>query len=91
MAHHEEDSANLSHEELKYREHTRRASDFMKIDLFLSARGEYERALEYHPGDTLSLEKIDECNSNIRRDRVKVLIIVPFVLALIATIILFNL
>ncbi len=90
MSHHEETTATLSHEEIKYQEHTRRAADFKKIDLFRSSREELKRALEYRPGDTLSLAGIDECNSFIRRDRVKVLIITPIVLAVIAAVIMMN-
>ena len=91
MAHHEESNGILSHEELKYQEHTRRASDFIKIELFRSAREEFKLALNYKPGDPFSLSKIAECNGFICRDRTKVLVIVPIVLALIASVIMLNL
>ena len=90
MSLHEETTGNLNHEELKYQEHTRRASDFMKIDLFRSAREEFKLALNYNPGDQLSLTKIDECNAYINRDRVKVLVIAPIVLAVITVVIMLN-
>jgi hypothetical protein len=89
MAHHEEHEEHLSHEELMYRYHIQRGSDFTKIDLFLSARGNYELALRYKPGDSFSLEKINECNAAIRRDRKKVLVIAPIVIAIIACVIIF--
>lgn len=86
MSHSEESDVQLSHEELQYLDHIRRASDFMKIDLFLSARREYEKALEYKPNDVFALDQIALCTGNIRRDTRKVLIIVPLVIAIIVII-----
>ena len=90
MAHQEPIEENYSHEEIKYRYHIQRGSDYMKIDLFRSARETYKEALNYKPGDPLATEKISECNGYIRRDRKKVLVIVPIVLAAILGIILLN-
>ncbi len=90
MAHHEPESENLTHEELKYREHIQRASDFTRIDLFRSAREEYKAALKYKPGDAFSEEKITECQEFIKRDRKKVLVLVPIVLLAITAVILMN-
>jgi len=53
MAHHEEHIEHLTHEQLKYKEHTERAAHFIKIDLFRSAREEYKAALQYQPGDPI--------------------------------------
>ena len=90
MAHHETHEENLSHEEIMYRYHIQRGSDFTKIDLFLSARNNYQMALKYHPGDPFATEKAVECSEQIKKDRKKVLVIVPFVLALIALTIFLN-
>lgn len=90
MAHEEIREENLSHEEIKYRYHIQRGSEYMKIDLFRSARETYKEALNYKPGDQLATEKIEECNKYIRRDRNKVLVIVPFVLVVILGVILIN-
>jgi hypothetical protein len=89
MAHHEEQTEALSHEELKYREHMKRAADLCKIDIFLTARSEYLLALQYKPGDPEATAKADECSANIARDRKKVLVLVPIVLAIIIAVILF--
>lgn len=86
MSHHEESSVVLTHEELMYNDHIRRGSDFMKIDLFLSARGEFEKALEYRPDDDFAMRQRALCNQNINRDRKKVLMILPFVIAVILAI-----
>jgi hypothetical protein len=90
MAHHETQEENLSHDEIMYRYHIQRGSDFTKIELFLSARNNYQMALKYHPGDPFATEKIAACTEQIRKDRKKVLVIVPFVLAVITLVILLN-
>ena len=90
MAHHETHDENLSHEEIMYRYHIQRGSDFTKIELFLSAKNNYLDALRYKPGDPFATVKVGECVRQIRKDRKKVLMIVPFVLALIAAVILLN-
>lgn len=89
MAHQEVHEENLSHEELKYREHMKRAADLCKIDLFLTAESEYELALTYRPGDPEATAMAGQCRSNINRDRKKVMVIVPIVLAIIIVVILF--
>ena len=86
MAHHDADDLHLSHEELKFREHTERAAHFIKIDLFRSAREEFRAALEYRPGDPVCLSQIDAMNANIARDRKVVLVLAPMVIALIVVI-----
>ena len=84
MGHHETHEENLSHEEIMYRYHMQRGLDFTKIDLFLSARNNYEMALKYHPGDPAATEKAAACREQIKKDRKKALVILPFVFALIA-------
>ena len=90
MSHHETNEENLSHDEIMYRYHIQRGSDFTKIDLFLSARNNYQMALKYHPGDPVATEKAAACNEQIRKDRKKVLVILPFVFAIIALVIFLN-
>ena len=91
MAHEEVREETLSHDEIMYRYHIQRGSEYMKIDPFRSARETYKAALTYKPGDPLSLEKIATCNQHISRDRKKVLVIVPIVLVVILGVILLNL
>ena len=86
MAHHAETTEHLTHEQLKFKEHTERAAHFIKIDLFRSAREEFKAALEYKPGDQVCLQKIDEMNAQISSDRKKVLVIAPIVIVLILAI-----
>ena len=90
MTHQEINEENLSHDEIHYRYYIQRGLDFTKIELFRSAREHYKQALPYKPGDPFVLERIDACNEQIRKDRTKVLILVPLVLGLIATVIALN-
>ena len=90
MSHHETQEENLSHDEIMYNYHMQRGLDFTKIDLFLSARNNYQMALKYRPGDPVAAEKAVACVEQIKKDRKKVLVIVPFVLALIALTIFLN-
>ena len=90
MSHPEVSEESLSHEEIQYNYFTTRGLDFTKIELFRSAREHYNQALNYKPGDPFVLERIDACNAQIRKDRTKVLILVPIVLALIAAVIAMN-
>jgi len=89
MAHDVYDEKGLSHEELKYLEHTRRGADFLKIDLFRSAREEFRAALAFRPGDELCKQRIAECDIQITHDAKLVYAIVPLVMALIAAIAIF--
>ena len=86
MAHHSESTEHLTHDELKFREHTERAGHFIKIDLFRSAREEFKAALTYKPGDATCLNQIDVMNSHIARDRKTVLVVAPLVIILILAI-----
>jgi hypothetical protein len=83
MAHHSEHNEHLTHEELKFREHTERAGHFIKIDLFRSAREEFKAALNYRPQDAVCLSQIEVMNANIARDRKTVLVVAPLVIILI--------
>jgi len=88
MENHDDNGQALTHEQLKYQEHTVRAGHFIKIDLFRSAREEFRAALKYMPGDAECLRQIDAMNANIARDRKVVLTVVPIVILIIATIVL---
>ena len=86
MANHSDHHEHLSHDELKFREHTERAGHFIKIDLFRSAREEFKAALQYQPGDALCLSQIEAMNANITRDRKTVLVVAPMVILLIVAV-----
>jgi len=89
MSHNEVPTAHLSHEELKFKEHTERAAHFIKIDLFRSAREEYKAALQYKKGDDFCLNQIDSMNVQIAHDRQIVMVVVPVVIAIITAVAIF--
>ncbi len=87
MANHSEHhTGHLTHEELKFREHTERAANFIKIDLFRSAREEFKAALQYRPGEATCIRQIEVMNANIARDRKTVFVVAPLVIILIVAI-----
>ena len=85
MAHHDHEEENLSPEEKIYRDFIRRGNDFYNIDLFLSAKYMYADALKTKPNDTFAQEKFDQCKSNIKRDTIRVLTVVPIVAGIIVS------
>ncbi len=86
MAHHSEHTEHLTHDELKFKEHTERAGHFIKIDLFRSAREEYKAALQYQPGNAECLRQIEIMDGYIGRDRKTVLVVAPLVIILIVVV-----
>lgn len=80
----------LPHDEIMYLEHFQRGNDFCKIELFRSAREEFNAALHYKPGDEASKKMEEDCEKHIQRDARKVYVIVPIVLAIIAAVIIFT-
>jgi hypothetical protein len=87
MGHHQIDESRLSPQERQYYDHMRCGDDFYKIDLFLSAGKMYKKALEYLPGDESAQQKFDQCQSNIRRDTKKVVIIISLLAVIFVTIV----
>ena len=81
---------NLPHDELKYKEHFQRGLDFIKIELYRSARGEFIAALSYKPNDEASRERAEACKLQIKQDAKKVYILVPIVLAVIVLVGIFG-
>ena len=81
---------NLPHDELKYQEHFERGIDFIKIELYRSARGEFKAALFYKPNDQASIEQAEACDQQIKHDAKSVYILVPLVLAVIVLVAIFG-
>ena len=78
----------LPHAEIKYSEHFQRGLDFFRIELFRSARQEFNEAMAFTSNDKACQEKIKECNQHIKSDAKKIYIIAPIVVAVIAIVIL---
>jgi hypothetical protein len=61
MAHHE-NKTNLSLDERRFREYMQQGDDFMKIEIFRSAKAWYKKAMDLNMENMKVQEKIDECN-----------------------------
>jgi hypothetical protein len=83
MAHHDHEDENLSPEDKIYKDFIRRGNDFYNIDLFLSAKYMFADALKIRPNDEFAQERFNKCKSNIKRDTVRVLTVVPIVAGII--------
>jgi hypothetical protein len=87
MANNETENLNISPEEKEYNDLIRRGDDFFKIDLFKSAKEMYEKVLLIKPDDPDTVSKISECKRLIKRDTKRVLIVLPFILIAVITVI----
>lgn len=77
-------------EEKKYNDFVRRGDDFFRIELFKSAKEMYEQALLLKPDDESTITKKADCERLIRRDTKRVLIVLPFIIIAVATVIMFK-
>lgn len=76
-AHHDEELS-------KKDELIKKGDDLVKIELYKSALEYFNLALEESPNDKEILKKIKNCQAKIRKDTVKIGIIVPVLVAVIA-------
>jgi len=68
-----------SPEERLYLDYTRKAEDFMKIEIYRSAKEWYTRALELKINDDQIRAKLDSCNRLIQQEKKRILIIVSVI------------
>jgi hypothetical protein len=68
MAHHENET-NLSLDERRFREYMQQGDDFMKIEIFRSAKAWYKKAMDLNMENMKVQEKIDECNRLLNYER----------------------
>jgi hypothetical protein len=71
-------NANQSPEERRYLECVQKAEDFMKIEIYRSAKEWYSRAAEYNFNQEIG-EKLDTCNRLIRQEKKRILVIVSVI------------
>jgi hypothetical protein len=87
MAHEELNQENLSPEEKRYNDFTRRGDDFFRIELFKSAKEMYEEALKQKQNDEPAFQKITECKKLIQRDTKRILFVLPFLILIVLSVI----
>jgi len=76
-------NADLSPEERRYLDFVQKADDFMKIEIYRSAKEWYTRALEMNFNREIR-EKLDNCNRQIQEEKKRILVIVS-VIAIVVT------
>jgi hypothetical protein len=79
---------NLSKEELAFNEMMQRGEDFMKIEIFRSARECFSNALAMNFNNPLAQEKLSLCNQNIKSESkiiINILIVFAVVIAAVTT------
>jgi hypothetical protein len=79
---------NLSKEEIEFNEMIQKGDDFMKIQIFRSARECYNLALDLNFNNILTQEKLKGCNQNIKSESktiITILIIFGLIIASVIT------
>jgi hypothetical protein len=77
-----------SPEENLYLGYIQKADDFMKIEIYRSAKEWYTRALELKKNDDLIRAKLDKCNTLIQQEKRRILIIVSVIAIVTITLVL---
>lgn len=89
MAHHIDTSA-LSPEEKAYHEYMEQAENFMKIEIYRSAKKWYQKALALSLHNDEVKEKLLICNKTLKKESRSIIIIVMLVCVVIGAVILYK-
>jgi len=81
-------NTDLSPEERRYLDCVQKADDFMKIEIYRSAKEWYIRASELNLNQELIRGKLDNCNRLIQQEKKRILIIVSIIAIVVITMIL---
>lgn len=77
------DNTVLSPEEWRFRDFMQKGDDFMKIEIYRSAKECYTRALEFNQDKGVVRSKLDNCNRLLQIEKKRIIIIVS-VLAIVS-------
>ncbi len=88
MAHHDID-LNVSTEQQVFNEFIRHGDDFMKIQIYRSARESYTQALETNFNNELANLKLTECNVLIKSESKTIIVVVSIIAIATVLILLF--
>lgn len=89
MAHHIDTSA-LSPEEKAYHEFMEQAENFMKIEIYRSAKKWYQKALALNIHNDLVKEKLAVCNKTLKKESRSIIAIVVLACLAIGAVILYK-
>lgn len=90
MAHHVEDTAHLSPQELQFRDFIKRGDDFSKIEIFKLAVEEYAKALAMNIDNHLVEEKLAYCKTKMTFEKKVFVILGIIVVVIVAAVYLFK-
>jgi hypothetical protein len=85
---HQENSQNLSRDEMVFFDLINHGDDFMKIEIYRNARECYTQAFEKNINNELAGSKLAECNKLIKSES-KVIIAIVSIMAIVAAVLLF--
>ena len=80
---------NLSSEERRYFDYMQKGDDFMKIEIYRSAKEWYTKALELNYNHELIQSKLDNCNRLLQLEKKKITIVVLVIAIVLLVVILF--
>jgi hypothetical protein len=83
------DEIELSPEERLYLDFMRKGDDFMKIEIYRSAKEWYTKALELNHKQELISTKLENCNRLIQDEKKKIIVIVSVIAIVAIALILF--
>ena len=83
------ENTDLSPEERRYFDYMQKGDDFMKIEIYRSAKEWYSKAFELNRNHGLVQSKLDNCNRLIQLEKKKITIVVSVIAFVLLVVILF--
>ena len=79
---HQLENTNLGSEERRFHDYMQKGDDFMKIQIYRSAKEWYTKALELNHNHELAQRKLDNCNMLLQQEK-KIILIIVVVIAIV--------
>lgn len=87
---HPEDPIDLSLEERRFKDYIQKGDNFMKIQIYRSAKEWYTMALEMNQDHGLARSKLDNCNRLIQSEKKMIIIVVSAIAIVLVTVLLLS-
>ena len=85
---HQLENTDLSSEERRFLDYMQKGDDFMKIEIYRSAKEWYTNALELNINQGLIRSKLENCNKLIQHEKKKIIIVVSAIAIVLLTLVL---
>jgi len=86
---HTVDNRELSPEERMYVDYIQKGDDFMKIEIYRSAKEWYTRALELNHNPGFVRSKLDNCNSLLQLEKKRIIVIISVIAIVVLALVFF--